>query len=67
MRRAGVDDCDIDLRVYDVSGRCVAVLVDGEVKAGRHRVEWSPSTGGVYFYRFVAGDYVKSGKIVVVR
>jgi hypothetical protein len=30
----------VRLQVFDISGRCVAHLVDGQQKAGRHRIEW---------------------------
>ena len=45
------------LRVYDVSGRLVATLVDEGQPAGRHRITFDGSglPSGVYFYR-LGGD-----------
>jgi hypothetical protein len=31
----------LTIRAHDTSGRCVARLFDGEVKAGRRRIEWN--------------------------
>ncbi len=52
-----------DLRVYDVSGREIAVLARGPRAAGLHEAHWdgrdasgAPSPGGVYFARLVTDD-----------
>jgi hypothetical protein len=64
----------VGLSVYDVSGRRVAVLVDGRLPAGRHEARWHgvdangrqlPS--GVYFIRLNAGGTVSGGKIALAR
>lgn len=51
-------DARIQLTVYDVTGREVARLADGERSAGTHRVSWDGANrdgaavaSGVYFYR----------------
>jgi hypothetical protein len=65
----------VDLRVYDILGREIAVILRGdELNAGVHTVRWdgknnygqSVSTG-VYFYRIIAGGYVQSKKMVLVK
>jgi hypothetical protein len=40
----------VRVRVFDITGREVALLVDGEVSAGRHRVMWECAAcpAGVY-------------------
>ena len=40
----------VKLSIYDITGREVAVLLDGEVGAGPHRVSWNCSecAAGVY-------------------
>ncbi len=57
------------LRVYDVLGREVAVLVDGMLPAGRHQVAFDASqlTSGVYMYRLQAGNQVRIGKMTLVK
>ena len=60
--------------VYDVRGRLVATVLDGEYTAGRHTFIWDGKdargndvTQGVYFCRFRAGEEVDVRKIVALR
>ncbi len=64
----------VELAVYDISGRRVAVLVDGTMPSGRHEASWRgvdvhgrqlPS--GVYLTRLKAGVTVSTGKVTLVR
>jgi hypothetical protein len=56
------------LTVYDASGRTVATLVDGEVSAGTHAVEWNATVpSGVYFCRLVASGETAGTRMVVAR
>lgn len=47
----------VTLKVYDILGREVATLINGEQQAGKHTVTFNGSTlsSGVYFYRLEAG------------
>jgi len=57
------------LRVFDVSGRLQATLVDRDLERGRHDVRFSAErwTAGVYFYRLESAGKVRSGRMVVMR
>jgi len=64
----------VDLHVYDVSGRRVRALVEREVPAGNHTSLWDGRddagravASGVYFYRIVAGSFVASQKMVLLK
>ena len=53
----------VTLRVYDVSGRLVATLVDEDSTPGRYEAAWQGRTdsgksvlSGVYFYRLTIGE-----------
>jgi len=50
---------NVSLNVYDITGRLVVTLVDGQMDAGSHVVAWDASSvsSGVYFYKLTAGDY----------
>lgn len=56
-----------DLRVYDVVGREVAVLAEGDRVAGHHEVKWEASrfASGLYFYILKAED--ASGQLKVMK
>ena len=65
---------EIELVVFDVSGRRIAVLADGTWPAGRHIVDWDGRdesgravASGVYFYRLVAGKYIENKKMILLR
>lgn len=69
---------DITLKVYDVLGREVAILVDEYKEAGYHKVEFLPESpigagsiknpaSGVYFYQLRAGDYSETKKMILLR
>jgi hypothetical protein len=57
------------LEVFDLLGRRVATLLDGEVVPGTHRVTWDAagSPSGVYLYMFRAGAERRTGKMVLLR
>jgi hypothetical protein len=55
--------------VYDLLGRQIAVLVDGEKPMGTHTVVWDAGgqSSGVYFYRLQAGGFVQTKKLILLR
>jgi len=57
------------LKVFDVLGREVATLVNGELNAGEHSVVFNAKNlpSSVYFYRLQAGNFVEQKKMVVVK
>jgi hypothetical protein len=63
------EQSDVTVEVYDVLGRRVATLADGEKKAGEHsvRLDASDLSSGTYFYRMRAEDFTQTRRLVVVR
>ena len=57
------------LAVFNTLGQQVAILVEGEVEAVYHEVQFDASrlSSGVYLYRLTAGSYVETRKLVLVR
>lgn len=57
------------LHIFDILGRTVATLVDEPKTAGDHeaRFEAGGLASGVYFYRLIAGRYVATRKMVLMR
>jgi hypothetical protein len=59
----------VTLAVYDLLGRQVAVLVNGEIAAGAHRAEFNAAglPSGIYVARMQAGGISESRKMVLMR
>jgi photosystem II stability/assembly factor-like uncharacterized protein len=69
----------VTLKLFNTLGQQVATLVNGEVEAGYHEVQFSAIGGsasggnasglasGVYFYRLNAGDYVATKRLLVLK
>jgi hypothetical protein len=64
----------VELSVYDVAGRRVATLVEGEVEAGSHAAVWNGTTDsgeavatGVYFARLSAAGETRTQKMILLK
>lgn len=65
---------EVNISVFNILGQKVVTLVNGEQEAGRHEAVWEgrDSNGhtvasGIYFYKMVAGDYVQTRKMALMR
>ena len=69
LRYALPEGGPVTLTVYDVLGRQVATLVDGEKAAGRHTatLDGRRLASGAYFVRLQSGDRVQTRRVMVVR
>lgn len=63
------NNTDVTLTVYDVLGQKVATLVDENVEAGTHEVNFNASelSSGVYIYRLQAGDQTITRQMSFVK
>ena len=65
----------VSLRIYDVSGKLVRILLNAElVEAGRREATWRGRdeagrqvAAGVYFYRFEAGSFSDTKRMTLVK
>jgi ligand-binding sensor domain-containing protein len=59
----------VTLKIFDILGREVAVLVDEEKQAGSYSVRWNALhvASDVYFYRLEAGSFVQTKKLVLMK
>ena len=57
------------LKVYDVLGQVVGILVDGDEKAGNKFMNFDARNlpSGVYYYRLTAGKFSEIKKMLLVR
>ena len=59
----------VDLAIYDITGRLVAQLYDGNQDAGSHEVVWNAAgrASGMYLVRIQAGEYQVTRKMLLLR
>jgi len=64
----------VTLKVYNILGQLVTILVDEEKLPGNHRVVWDGKdqsgeevTSGIYFYRLKSDEYVETKKMILLR
>ena len=64
----------VTIKVYDVLGREVKTLINEELRPGYQQVEWdgtnnygSRVSSGIYIYRMVAGKFVKTMKMMMLK
>jgi FlgD Ig-like domain/LVIVD repeat len=68
------DGAHAKLRVFDLNGRVVRVLMDAAIGAGPHTVSWDGRTdageeaaSGTYYYRLEVGEFRQSRGLVKLR
>jgi hypothetical protein len=59
----------VTLKIFDVTGREVATLVDAQRSPGDYAVSWSPEglASGTYVYRLVSGSFIETKKLLYLR
>lgn len=66
----------VTIKIYDVSGKEAAIIINKELNAGVHNVEFNAShlASGIYFYRMTVrqagsstGDFTEVKKMVLVK
>lgn len=59
----------VSLKVYDVLGKEVAVLVNEEKPAGSYQVNFNAEqlASGIYFYKLQAGDFIQTKKMSFIK
>jgi len=57
------------LKVYDLLGKEIAILVNGTREAGTYSTTWNAQNcpSGVYFYRLTSGSYTMTKKLVLMK
>ncbi len=59
----------VKIRVYDITGRELAILVNENLNAGIYKIDWNALNypSGVYFYRIETKDYTISKKMILLK
>ena len=61
--------CKVSLKIFNVLGSEIAELINGEMEAGEHIINFIAInlSSGVYFYRMQAGSYVETKKMILLK
>ena len=59
----------VELSIFNLLGQEVAILISQKQRAGYHFVEWDAGgfSSGIYYYKFIAGEYQQVMKMVIVK
>lgn len=64
----------VKLEVFNVLGQKVKTLVNKKMKIGQYEIKWDGRNesgnllgSGIYFYRLIAGDYIKTRKMIFLK
>jgi|GEM_PF-2471643 len=60
---------DVQIQLYDITGRKVAELVNTRKSAGSYSVDWNADNfaTGIYIYRLTAGDFSAVRKLTLIK
>ena len=64
----------VTLEIYNIKGRKVKQLIDGQISAGTHSIIWdgtdennTPISSGIYFYKLRAGNFQQTRKMILLK
>ncbi|MCH8272832.1 MAG: T9SS type A sorting domain-containing protein [Candidatus Marinimicrobia bacterium] len=60
---------EVSLKIYNLRGQEVALLINDTMPAGNHQVIWDASNmaSGVYIYRLQAANFVQTRKMLLLK
>lgn len=65
---------EVTIKIYDILGREIRTLFNQEVQRGTYTAEWdglsddgTKMSSGTYFYRMVAGEFVQTKKMLLIK
>ena len=60
---------NVTLKIYDILGDEVAILINEEKPAGNYEVEFNGNglVSGIYFYQLKAGEFVQTKKMILMK
>ena len=68
------NETKVSLEIYNIQGKKIKTLVQAKVSAGIYHKVWHGKTdagikavSGIYLYKFKAGDYIKTKKMLLLK
>ena len=62
-------EANVSLSIYDLQGREIVSLINGNMEAGYHVAIWNADAqaSGVYFVKMIAGEYMDTQKLMLIK
>jgi flagellar hook assembly protein FlgD len=62
-------DGHVEMVIYNIAGQKVHTLISGQKEAGYYTAIWDASSypSGMYFIQFIAGDFIKTRKLMLIK
>ncbi|RPI14170.1 MAG: T9SS C-terminal target domain-containing protein [Ignavibacteriae bacterium] len=59
----------VKLSIFDMSGKEVDIIANGELSAGEYEVNWNPRNlaSGLYFYTLKAADFSETKRMILIK
>jgi hypothetical protein len=59
----------VKLIIFDITGRQITTLVNGNLEPGTYKVDWNASNypSGVYFYRIETSAFTQTRKMILIK
>jgi len=59
----------VTLKVFDITGKQISVLINSDMRAGNHTVDFNAAnlSSGIYFYTINAGNFSSTVKMVLAK
>jgi photosystem II stability/assembly factor-like uncharacterized protein len=59
----------VSLKIFDVLGREIRTITNEELSAGEHETTFDASgfSSGIYFYQIIAGKYISTKKMILIK
>jgi len=59
----------VNLTIYNILGKEVALLVNKNMEGGEHKIKWSAAEfpSGIYIARMTAGNYIAAIKLILLK
>ena len=62
-------EADVSIVIYDIQGRELTTLISGSMQSGYHSAIWNANrySSGLYFVQMIAGEYMNTQKLMLVK
>ena len=62
-------EAEVSLSIYNLQGREIVSLINANIDAGHHSVIWNADShsSGVYFVKMIAGEFINTQKLMLIK